>query len=47
MSKANPRYWTHRLLTPLVRTRDFRVDSADMAHCLDIFALCATAGAEG
>lgn len=47
MSKANPRYWTHRLLTPLVRTRDFRVDAADMARCLDIFALCATAGAEG
>ncbi len=46
MSKANPRYWTHRLLTPLVRTRDFRVEPAELERCLDIFALCTTAGAE-
>jgi SAM-dependent methyltransferase len=47
MSKANPRYWTHRLLTPLVRSRDFRVRGGDLSRCLDIFALCTKAGAEG
>lgn len=40
MSRANPRYWTHRLLTPMVRTRDFRLGSANMDSCLDIVAVC-------
>jgi SAM-dependent methyltransferase len=40
MSRANPRYWTHRLLTPLVRASDFRLDQAGMDRCLDIVAVC-------
>lgn len=42
MSKANPRYWTHRLLTPLIRTRDFRIAEGDLTRCLDIIAVCAS-----
>jgi len=45
MSKANPRYWTHRLLTPLIRTRDFRIGTGDLAGCLDTVAVCRTATA--
>ncbi len=41
MGRSNPRYWTHRLLTPLVRTRDFRIGTGDAARCLDIVAACA------
>jgi SAM-dependent methyltransferase len=40
MGRANPRYWTHRLLTPMVRTRDFRIGPGDMDSCLDIVAVC-------
>ncbi|PKQ27891.1 MAG: SAM-dependent methyltransferase [Candidatus Anoxymicrobium japonicum] len=45
MSKANPRYWTHRALTPLVRPRDFRVGGGDLSRCLDICAVCTAANA--
>jgi SAM-dependent methyltransferase len=44
MSRLNPRYWTHRLLTPLIRTRDFRIGGGDLSKCLDIFAECRKAG---
>lgn len=40
MGRANPRFWTHRLLTPLVRTSGFRVGADDMDRCLDIVAVC-------
>lgn len=40
MGRANPRFWTHRLLTPRVRAGDFRLRSADMEKCLDIVAVC-------
>ncbi len=40
MSKLNPRFWTHRLLTPLISTSWFRVGTADLDRCLDILALC-------
>lgn len=46
MSRANPRYWTHRLLTPLVRTRDFRLSTDDLDASLDIFAVCGAPGGE-
>ena len=46
MGRANPRYWTHRLLTPLVRARDFRIGSGDLSRCLDIVATCIVAGSE-
>ncbi len=47
MGRANPRYWTHRLFTPRVRTRDFRLDSRRMGSCLDIVALCRNSGTGG
>lgn len=40
MSRLNPRFWTHRLLTPLVRVRDFRVSTTDLDRCLDLLATC-------
>jgi SAM-dependent methyltransferase len=40
MGRANPRFWTHRLLTPLVRTGDFRVEAGRTDRCLDIVAVC-------
>lgn len=40
MSRANPRYWTHRLLTPRVLTRDFKLATERMESCLDIVAVC-------
>jgi len=43
MGRANPRYWTHQLLTPLVRSRDFRIGCGDLSRCLDIVATCRTA----
>jgi len=43
MGPANPRYWTHRLLTPLVRSRDFRIRGGDLGGCLDVVAECASA----
>ncbi|HEY5494377.1 MAG TPA: class I SAM-dependent methyltransferase [Candidatus Anoxymicrobiaceae bacterium] len=46
MGRANPRYWTHRLLTPLVRSRDFRIGDGDLSRCLDIVATCRTASPE-
>jgi SAM-dependent methyltransferase len=42
MSIANPRYWTHKILTPLIRSRDFRFAEVDLARCLDITAICST-----
>lgn len=42
MGTANPRYWTHRFLTPLVRTRDFRIGEGDLTRCLDIVAVCSS-----
>lgn len=47
MGKANPRYWSHKLLTPLVSTKDFRIGGGDLSRCLDMFATCTTAGREG
>ena len=47
MGRANPRYWTHRLLTPRVRTRDFRLDSGRLESCLDIVAVCRNRGTGG
>jgi 2-polyprenyl-3-methyl-5-hydroxy-6-metoxy-1,4-benzoquinol methylase len=44
MSKANPRFWAHRVLTPLVRTSDFRLESSRLDGCLDIFSICRSAG---
>jgi hypothetical protein len=44
MSKANPRLWAHRVLTPLVRTSDFRLESSRLDGCLDIFSICRSAG---
>lgn len=41
MSRLNPRFWTHRLLTPLIRTSWFSVDTTGLDGCLDILALCA------
>lgn len=43
MSRANPRLWAHRVLTPLVRTREFAFRTVDIDNCLDILALCSTA----
>jgi len=40
MSSFNPRLWAHRLLTPHVRTSDFRVETSSIAQCLDIVAIC-------
>ena len=40
MSRANPRYWAHRVFTPLVNTSDFRLDSSKMEGCLDVVAIC-------
>jgi hypothetical protein len=40
MSRANPRYWAHRVLTPMVSTRDFRLKDSNMESCLDIVAIC-------
>lgn len=40
MSGLNPRYWTHRLLTPLVRTSNFRLRDGELDDCLDILAIC-------
>lgn len=40
MSRLNPRLWAHRAMTPLVRTRDFRLKDGDISDCLDIFATC-------
>jgi SAM-dependent methyltransferase len=40
MSRANPRYWAHRVFTPMVSTRDFRLDGSNMERCLDIVAAC-------
>ncbi|MBU4241355.1 MAG: class I SAM-dependent methyltransferase [Actinobacteria bacterium] len=40
MSRLNPRYWTHRLLTPLVRASAFRVGTTGLNRCLDILAVC-------
>ncbi len=47
MGRSNPRYWTHRVLTPRVRTSDFRLDSSGLEKCLDIFAICRAPGAGG
>lgn len=47
MSALNPRFWTHRLLTPLVRASDFSIRGGDLSGCLDIVAACHAAGAEG
>lgn len=44
MSRANPRLWAHRLLTPLVSTREFTFRSGDVDGCLDILAVCVKAG---
>ncbi len=44
MSPANPRLWAHRVVTPLVRTRDFRLAGGDISGCLDILATCRKAG---
>lgn len=40
MGRMNPRYWSHRLLSPLVRASDFRVGAGDLDACLDILAVC-------
>ncbi len=40
MSRFNPRYWTHRLLTPLVGTGCFRFSDDSLEACLDILAIC-------
>ena len=40
MGKFNPRYWTHRLLTPHIRSSNFRIDTARLDKCLDLVALC-------
>jgi len=42
MGIANPRYWTHKILTPLIRPRDFRIAGGDLTRCLDIMAICST-----
>jgi SAM-dependent methyltransferase len=47
MSHLNPRFWTHRLMTPLIRTRDFRIGRDGMERCLDILAVCSRGGASG
>jgi len=44
MSPANPRLWAHRIVTPLVRTRDFRLAGGDIEDCLDILATCRKVG---
>lgn len=40
MGRLNPRLWTHRLLTPLVGTRQFRFDTDCLERCLDVVAVC-------
>lgn len=47
MGRLNPRFWTHRLLTPLVSTRCFRFAGGDLAGCLDILAVCGSPRAKG
>jgi SAM-dependent methyltransferase len=44
MGPANPRRWAHRVMAPLVRTRDFRLRGGDISGCLDILATCRKAG---
>lgn len=46
MSRANPRLWAHRLLTPLVSTREFAFGTGGVDGCLDILAACTKAGAK-
>jgi SAM-dependent methyltransferase len=40
MRRYNPRYWTHRLLTPRIRTTYFRLGSSDVDNCIDTIAIC-------
>ncbi len=40
MNRLNPRFWTHRFLTPFVKTSSFRVGTTGLDGCLDILALC-------
>lgn len=40
MNRLNPRFWTHRLLTPLVKPSGFRVETGSLDRCLDIVAVC-------
>jgi len=40
MSKLNPRLWLHRILCPLIMTKDFKITDEDIDDCLDIIAVC-------
>lgn len=40
MGRLNPRRLTHRLLTPLITTKNLRVRKSNLERCLDIFAVC-------
>ncbi|MBU1671541.1 MAG: class I SAM-dependent methyltransferase [Actinobacteria bacterium] len=44
MGRLNPRRWTHRLLTPLLSTREFRFGSEGLERCLDMVAVCRRPG---
>jgi SAM-dependent methyltransferase len=40
MSRLDPRYWSHRLLTPRITEAQFRIGTEDLDRCLDIIAVC-------
>lgn len=44
MGKFNPRYWTHRLITPLVSERHFKITGGRLDECQDIIAVCEKKG---
>lgn len=47
MGKYNPRFWTHRLLTPLVRPRHFSYAPGSLDRSLDILAVCRFPASDG
>lgn len=40
MGRHNPRYWTHRLLTPRVKEKQFKISGENIDRCHDIIAIC-------
>lgn len=40
MSALNPRYWAHRLLTPRIKTSNFRIRKGADLNCLDMISVC-------
>lgn len=40
MGKHNPRHWTHRILTPRVKEKQFRISAENINKCHDIIAVC-------